>query len=127
MRSSSYDIDEVQEVNFTWDILDVTDNYLELQIRFEDPLLVSSGGHKDVLVIEIDLIGIDPTVTKPFVIQKQIPQQMTLDASSKALHSATQTAEQVTAAATTTSITRRRSDAARPWAQGETTARPRRT
>ena len=76
--SEDNDSENKRKVDFTWEVLSAKMNSLEIQIRFADPLLVSPGSSRDILVILVDLTGLDKTVTKPFTIQKRIPKQMPL-------------------------------------------------
>ena len=38
---------------------------LKIQIVFEDPLNVSPGNHRDILVIKLDLSGVDESTDAP--------------------------------------------------------------
>ena len=62
------DDDQKREVGFNIELLTVEDLLLEIQIHFDDPLLVSSGNHRDILVLSFDLTGLDATMTEPIVV-----------------------------------------------------------
>lgn len=67
---------------------------------FEDPLTVSPGNSRDVLVVKLDLIDLDETIKEPIILEKKIPKQMPLTTEAATIQASSQAAGQLTAAAT---------------------------
>ena len=102
LPSSSVDGEEEgqREVEFDWQIKEIFDEFIDIQIIFDDPLNVSKGKDRDRLVIKIDMTGLDSTVQEPLLLETKIPKQVPLNAGTEALSTASTAAEGVTTAAT---------------------------
>ena len=68
--------EELIEVEFEWDFIQVTHSFIEFQVVWDDPYKVSTGTTRDILVVKLDLSLLDETVTDPFTQVINVPKQL---------------------------------------------------
>ena len=61
---------------------------------------MSTGSYRDVLIVELNLIGLDITEHSKRILQQKIPAQLPLDGNTQALNTVTEAAESITTVAT---------------------------